>query len=75
MREVSIHELRDWLAKRVPPQEGEGGMNLVYIRIGRERRAGLRSEVRTSVDEGDVVLDVDEQGRVYGVEIGIPVDE
>jgi uncharacterized protein YuzE len=69
MPELSLAELvrlaRD--ASTESPQVEESA-RYVYIRIGKDGKRGLNTEVRTTVEGKDLMLDLDEAGQIYGIE-------
>jgi hypothetical protein len=67
---VTLDELGRILASRAPADE-LGPPRFVYVQVGRRETGKLRSETRTSEEDGDIVIELDEQGRVFGVEFGI----
>jgi uncharacterized protein YuzE len=66
---ISLAELREVL--RTHPRWTEwddGDAEAVYLRLGSAERKGLRAETRKRGDELDLVLEIDAQGRVQGIE-------
>jgi uncharacterized protein YuzE len=71
--DITLRELRDLAEKKLPPGERElGPAQFIYIQLGRlGLTTRLHVQARESVAGDDVLLDVDEEGRIFGIEIGI----
>jgi uncharacterized protein YuzE len=69
MPEVSLAEL-----VRLASSAAEGGSGspdserYIYVRIGNDGKRGLNTEIRTTVEGKELMLDLDERGHVHGIE-------
>jgi hypothetical protein len=68
MADIDVASLRAWARDQEPQLAGLRDDAPVYIQIG-DPNQKVRSEVRTAADDRDIVLDLDESGRICGIEI------
>jgi uncharacterized protein YuzE len=67
--QISLEDLRE--ALRTHPRYSEwddGDDNALYLRLGDARRKGMTPRTLTRGDDLDLVLELDEKGRVQGIE-------
>lgn len=69
MAEIGIDELRSVL-RRQPEWErwSQGEERSIYIRLGKEAVRAAQSHTMQTIEDYDVALDLDERGRVIGIE-------
>ena len=72
MPELSLSELvRMANSVTAGADHPEDSARYLYVRIGTEGKRGLNTEVRTTVEGKDLMLDLDERGQIHGIEFWI----
>lgn len=66
---ISLDELREVLRSHPRRKEwDDGDDSAIYLGLGSGERKGLKAETRKRGDDLDLVLELDAEGRVQGIE-------